>query len=129
MTLLEALVVVAITAFVGAIEYPNLERAIGVLALREAASTLTADLRTVHADAMRTGQSVTFALTADGRTYGWSEGQARRVPDTVAVSMTPGAISFFADGSATGGTLKLSSKGREVPISIDSATGTVSVGQ
>src|SRR5580692_7076137 len=100
MTLLEALVVVAITAFVGAIEYPNLERAIGVLALREAASTLTADLRTVHADAMRTGQNVTFALTADGRTYGWSEGQARRVPDTVAVSMTPGAISFFADGSA-----------------------------
>ncbi|HSZ75413.1 MAG TPA: GspH/FimT family pseudopilin [Rhizomicrobium sp.] len=129
MTLLEALVVVALTALVGAIEFPNLERAIGVLALREAASTLTADLRTVHADAMRTGQDVTFALTADGRAYGWTEGQARKMPDTVAVSMSPSAIRFFADGSATGGTLKLSAKGREVPISIDSATGSVSVGQ
>lgn len=129
MTLLEALVVVGITAMVGALEYPNLERALDVLSLRETASTLTANLRVVRADALRTGQDVTFALAPDGRGYGWSEGQARKIPSTVALSVEPGGtIRFFADGSSSGGAIKLMAAGRAIPISVDSATGTVSVG-
>jgi len=129
MTLLEALVVVGITALVGALEFPNLERALDVLSLRETASTMTADLRVVRADALRTGQDITFALAPDGRGYGWSEGQARKIPPAVTLQVEPGGtIKFFADGSASGGTLKLTSAGRAIPISVDSATGTVTAG-
>jgi general secretion pathway protein H len=128
MTLLEALVVVGITALVGAIEFPNLERALNVLSLREAASTLTADLRVARAEAQRTGQDITFAFTGDGHSYGWSEGEVRRLPQMVALSTQNATIRFFADGSASGGVIKLTAAGRSIPISVDSATGTVSVG-
>jgi general secretion pathway protein H len=126
MTLLEALVVVAITALVGALEFPNLERALAMFSLRETASALTADLREARADALREDQDVTFTFTPDGRGYVWSEG-ARTLPQVVSVQQSA-TIRFFADGSASGGAIKLASGGRVVPISVDSATGTVTAG-
>lgn len=127
MTLLEALVVVAITALVGALEFPNLERALAMFSLRETASALTADLREAHADALREGQGVTFAFTPDGRGYVWSDGQTRTLPQVVSVQQGA-TIRFFADGSASGGAIKLASGKRVIPISVDSATGTVTAG-
>ena len=54
-TLLEALVVIAIVALVAGLIAPNMRTSLGVLSLRQTAAVLQADLRVAHATAMRTG--------------------------------------------------------------------------
>lgn len=111
MTLLEALVVVAITAMLGAIAWPEMRAMRGTVEFGAAAADVAATLSAARADAVRTGTEVVFdpAPIAGAR-----------------LAVTEGAtIRFFADGSATGGTVVLAAAGRRAAWRIDAATGRI----
>lgn len=126
MTLLEALVVVTLTVVIGLLAFPSMDHAYGVLTLRETAGTIAANLRIAHADAMDKGLEVDFSIQSDGHGYGWSEGEARRVPVAIDLQMSKGEdIEFYADGSSSGGAIALSDSIHQIDVSVDPATGAV----
>ncbi len=127
MTLLEALVVVAVTAMVGAITFPNLGRMLDAARLRQAAGTLQADLRIARAEAVGRDQRVEVDLSTDNHGYGWGGVEKSRTPPGVVLARTSSdPLTFFADGSASGGGLVVASPSRRIVVSVDPATGAVS---
>jgi type II secretory pathway pseudopilin PulG len=126
-TLLELLVVIGLMSLIAMIGVPDFEHEMDLLQLKEAASTIQSNLRIVRSDALRSNQPVTFSLSGDGKGYGWSEGETRRVPGQVELRMSKGqSILFYGDGTTTGGAVVASSGGREISIVVDDATGAVS---
>ena len=127
MTLLEALVVMGLMALVATLAFPNIERTLGFLQLRETTGTLVANLRIARSDAVRSGQDVEFRVAPDGKSYGWSEGEARAVPGQVIVRALKGTtIVFYSDGTTSGGELEALADGRRISVEVDEATGAVS---
>jgi general secretion pathway protein H len=130
MTLLEALVVVAISVIVAMLAFPGIERALDILSLREASGALAANLQVARGDALKTGRDLTFTIGGDGKSYGWDEGETRRVPGAIELRMSKGSsIIFYADGATSGGTVTASADGRQTSITVDQATGAVLSGQ
>jgi general secretion pathway protein H len=128
-TLLELLVVMGLMVLLATIAFPALERALDLFQLRETAGVVEANLRLVRSDAVRSGQSITFTVSSDGKSYGWSEGEARQLPRGIDVSLSRGqTIVFYGDGSSSGGELVTSTNGRRISIDVDDATGAVSPG-
>ena len=125
-TLLEALVVIAVVAMVSAIVAPNMGRSLGLLSLRQSASVVQADLRVARATAMRTGTALTVTRLPDGHGYDWIGG-TRHLPTSIALNMS-GPISFFPDGSLIPATVALKSGRQQIPISIGATTGAVTAG-
>jgi prepilin-type N-terminal cleavage/methylation domain-containing protein len=125
-TLLEALVVIAITALIAAIVAPNMAASLDLLSLRQSAAVLQADLRVAHATALRTGSPVTVKGLPDRHGYDWIGG-TRHFPTAVSVNMSA-PVSFLPDGSLIPATISIASGARRVPISIDSTTGAIKAG-
>jgi prepilin-type N-terminal cleavage/methylation domain-containing protein len=126
-TLLEILVVMGMTALIAMIVAPNIEHSLGLMQLRETVGALQANLRVMRSDALRSDQPVTFSLSADGNSYGWSEGETRRLPAQMVLRLAGSqTIRFYGDGTSTGGTIVASSGSRKIPIVVDAATGAVS---
>ena len=125
-TLLEALVVIAVVAMIAAIVAPDVGRSLALLSLRQSASVVQGDLRVAHATAMRTGNPITVTRLADGHGYDWLGG-TRHLPADIAISMS-GPISFFPDGSMIPATVALKGNGRQIPIALNSTTGAVTAG-
>ncbi len=127
-TLIEVLVVVAVTALIGGIAFPRLQQNLGTLALRQAASALEANLRIARAEALRSGGRVVVAMAPDGRSYGWLTGSQTAVPGAVHLNANPNrSIEFYPDGTSTGGHFVMATAYRSIGISIDSFTGIVTV--
>jgi general secretion pathway protein H len=121
-TLIESLVVLAITAAIAALVFPSFERAMDAAALSRATSWLEADLRWARAQALAGGAQQTLGVAADGQTWAWSGGGERRLPDPVRITQASAApIAFFRDGSAVGGALALSAGGRSAAVLVTSA--------
>ena len=127
-TLMETLVVVALTAMAATILFPRVERGYAAVSLHEGTAVLMADLRTAHATAIRTAARVTFSVGDDGRTYAWTPGFAKVTPSGVNITPAGAAIAFFPDGSTTGGALMLSSGASRVVVAVDPSTAAVSAG-
>lgn len=126
MTLIEALVVVALTVVIGLVSFPSIERTYGILTLHETADAVAANLRIAHADAMDKDRDVSFGVQSDGHGYEWSEGEARRTPAAIDLQMSKGQkIQFYSDGSSSGGVITLASGNHRVDLSVDTATGAV----
>lgn len=125
-TLLEALVVIALVALIAAIIAPNIEGSLNLLSLRQSASVMQADLRVAHATALRTGSTVTVKLRPDGHGYDWIGG-TRQFPQAVSVSMS-NPVSFLADGSLVPATISVATGTRRIPLTIDTTTGAVTAG-
>ncbi|MGZ8362373.1 MAG: pilus assembly FimT family protein [Caulobacteraceae bacterium] len=128
-TLLEALVVLAITAMISAVAFPNLTRGLDRMALRQAERALTADIAEARARAIRGGSPVLFNVAADGRSYGWSGSARRSTPSSVSVSLEPSVLSFSQDGGATPGQIRLTSVAGAASLTIDPVTGSVLAGR
>ena len=102
MTLMEALVVTAVTVLVGGILFPDMQRSTERLAEAQARTAVTADLRRSRAAAMRSGRPVALTVSGDGRSY--SIGESRR--DLAAgLTLAPAGarLVFHPDGSSWGG--------------------------
>lgn len=125
-TLLETLVVMAITVLVGAIVFPNIETSLRSLAVRQTASLVQANLRVARGEALRGDTMVAFAVDADGGGFSWTNGPAQRAPlGVLMATANRQAITFFPDGSSSGGEVALNGAGRQLVISVDPQTGAV----
>jgi type II secretory pathway pseudopilin PulG len=125
-TLLEALVVIAIVTMVAAIIAPNIGASLNLLSLRQSASVVQADLRTARATAMRTGNKVVVTPLAQGRGYNWVGG-TRRLPEDIALKMS-GPVTFMPDGSMAAAGITLTSASRKIPIGFNTTTGAITAG-
>lgn len=122
MTLIEALVVVAVSALVSAVAFPNMRAARDAASFRAETAALAADLRSARAQAQRRGAPVVFTTAADG--WAWT-GAPRRVARARVAAVPPRPIRFFADGSSDGGAVTLALGARRAQVAVDADTGAV----
>jgi general secretion pathway protein H len=127
-TLAEALVVVAITAAISAIAYPNLRQGLGHAAFVQASAGVAADLRMAHAQALSTGAEVDIQVAPDGSGYGWTPGPQRALVEGLSLAPTGVAVRFYPDGSAAGEPLELNNGRAMARFAADPATGVVGPG-
>lgn len=111
MTLMEALVVTAVTVLVGGIMFPSLQRSTERLAEAQARTAMTADLRRSRADAVRSARPVTLTVADDGRSYRVG-GVRRELTAGVTLAPAGAALTFHADGSIRGAPLALKTPAR-----------------
>ena len=123
-TLIEMLVVIGILGLITGLVFPAWTSPLRRVQLYEARAALVANLRAARAASVRGGGPVTLGVTDDGRGYGWS-GSRAFLPAPVAIAGEPRSITFFADGSSTGGALKLTERERTLTVEIDPASGLV----
>lgn len=126
-TLIESLTVLAITAAIGALIFPQMNRAVRAVALVEARQAVAADLRWARGRAMASGAPMRLLVAQDGGAYGWEEGTQRRLPGGVRLRPEgAGPIAFYPDGSTRPGALSLWSGARRAQVQV-SANGVVAV--
>jgi general secretion pathway protein H len=128
-TLIEALVVLAVVGMVAGLAFPAMERARTALGVRHAREQALAALADARTRAVRTGTQAAVSAMAGGTAVGindrpayplGSDGDAR-------IEAAPARIVFYADGSATGGELRITAAGARTILTVASDTGLVSV--
>ena len=122
-TLLEALVVIAIMALIAGLMAPNIGASLDLLSLRQSAAVLQADLRIARATALRTGRPVVVKPLPGGHGYDWIGG-TRHLPGAIVLSMSA-PVSFLPDGSLIPAGISIAAGTRRIPIVIDSTTGAI----
>jgi prepilin-type N-terminal cleavage/methylation domain-containing protein len=124
-TLLETLVVVAITALIATIIAANLERSLGVLQLQQNVRVLQADLRVARGTALRTGRKVDLEATNHGREYDWIGG-SRFLPAGITLTMSRPFV-VYPDGSVDAPSMVMALGRRQHVLRVDAVTGGVTV--
>ncbi len=105
-TLVEVLVIVAILSLMAAIVFPSVERALRLQSFVESARRVELGLRSARAMAVGNGVPIQFQTSADR--HGFNYGDHRdRLPVSTTIELPDGGITFFADGSATGGQVEV----------------------
>ena len=134
-TLIELLVVLAIIAL-AMIAVPSIVAGLPGVRLRAATDDMVATLRGLHEEAIRRQDTTELILDPVARAYRDSTGRgAQALPPVVssvgfrAITIGPAVplvrIRFFADGSASGGTIRLQHGSLSTSIVIDWLTGRV----
>jgi len=134
-TLVELLVVLGIIGL-AMIAVPNIVSALPRVRLHAAADDMVAALRGLHEQAIRRQDTTELILDPVARVYRTSAGsETHALPQVVsAVGFTtiaigpadpPFRIRFFADGSASGGTIRLRHGNLSASIVVDWLTGRV----
>jgi general secretion pathway protein H len=132
------LVVMAILALVAAVALPSVRLPSRGPPLGLVAADIAAKLRAARALAIAENREAAFAFDAQARTYA-VEGTGRPEPlpagaglsITTARQLVRGSeearLLFFADGTSSGGTIRLSHERRSVAITVEWLTGVVDV--
>lgn len=123
-TLIEALVVVAITALVTMIGFPRLQQGLQTLARQQTATAVMERLREARATAILYDQPVVFSVADNGRLYGW-RGSSARTGAGVYLTPTNGPIAFYADGTSSGGALWVTAARRSYLVGVDPANAAI----
>jgi general secretion pathway protein H len=125
-TLIEALVVVAITALISGLAFPRLQGMIAAQEFTLGSSAVALGLRETRAIAIRNGRAAGFGIAANGHGYS-VDGQVRaRLPPTVSLRTENRAdVIFYPDGTSNGGRLTLGGGGRRADFIIYPTTGLV----
>ena len=121
--LIEAMVVIAITVMIGAIAFPELRAGVARATFQQATAGLRADLRMARAQALSTGVRVDLVIAEDGASYSWTPGPRRVLVGGLRLAPAGASTSFFPDGSATGGRLRLTAGRRGFDVEINPLTG------
>lgn len=138
-TLIEMMVVLALLALISAMILPMMGGSQAKADVQAAARELAAGLRTTRNLAMMRGHSESFLVDTGNGSFRAGKGSAaRRIPGGVqAVLVTAtqeqisdriGGIRFFADGSSTGGGVRLAKGKSRDQVLVDWLTGRVSMG-
>ena len=135
-TLIEMLVALAIVALLATAAAPALGRAIDRARFNGGTREIVSALKSARHEARSAGHEASFTL--DVQTHAYSvAGRERRleVPSTTTLVLltgdserlgaTRGAIRFFPDGSATGGSVILVFRDRQQSVSVDWITGAI----
>jgi len=109
-TLIEMLVVLAVTALVGALAFPQVERAISRQQFQREVQAMQGALNAARAKAIATAAPLRFEP---------------QVVDGMRLDLPSGGLWFFADGSSTGGEVSMSMDGRSLRIAISGPTGAI----
>lgn len=123
-TLIEMLVVLAVLALVSGILYPALDKALRRQAFVSACADVDALLRRARAEAMRRGSPIRIAAASDRRGLVSPAGEAR-LPAGAGLAMPLRGLAFFPDGSALGGVVTVTDRGRARRWSVESPTGAI----
>jgi general secretion pathway protein H len=126
-TLIEAMVVMAITVAVGAIIFPDLRQGLAGVAFSQAVAGVRADLRMARAQALRTGAPVEIVVDRGGLGYGWTHGPSRGLVEGLSMSPQGGVMDFYPDGSASGAALSLTNGRAETHFEVDRNTGVLRI--
>lgn len=125
MTLLETLVVLAVTGLLAALAFPSLDRSVQRYAAVQARVALVADLRVARADAVRRGREVLVSLAPDGRTYAIASRHVT-LPTGMRLALRGSdPIAFHPDGSASSATIMVEGPGGGQRLRVEGATGLV----
>jgi general secretion pathway protein H len=125
-SLIEILVVLVILGLALAIVAGFAPRGYTTVDLATGADGLANTLRLARAQAITRQQPVTFAAMAGGRSYA-VDGESQLLPAALSMAGTP-VIRFSADGSCSGGAIRLAAGGQTRLVRVDGLTGRVSVG-
>ena len=135
-TLLELLVALSIMALLAALAVPIVGRGFTGPAIETAANGLAADLRRLRQDAVSLRREATLVVDLEGRSYSTSsDGRVRAfAPEVAVLAARPRpargrefVVTFFGDGSATGGSIALTAGERRRHIAIDRLSGRVRI--
>jgi len=129
-TLIEALVVVGITAMVALIGFPRLQRSLATMAEQQTVASVATGLRQARATALRGDGTVAFAVAGGGREYGMGGGPVAHAAPGVtltAASARGGRILFYGDGSSSGGVVLVHGAKRTTAVEVRAWGGAVAV--
>lgn len=126
-TLLEVLATLGIMVLITGLVFPNLLKPLERMPLAQARAALAANLRAARADAAASGHSVTLDVAEDGRSYGWAHASVD-LPAGVTVTTGPRSVTFFADGSTSGGRWRMADRRRALDVAVDPDVGVVTAG-
>lgn len=127
-TLIEVLVIVAITGLVSGLLFPRLETQADRAAFQQMFSKLDADVRAARNSALRSDELVRVAISQDHHGY-FINGTAISLPGTMTLVAQPDSfLLFFADGRSTGGILTLEAGHRRAQVAVDTDTGLIASG-
>ena len=137
-TLIEVMVVLVLIALIMAVTLPPLAGTRGKAEMRTATLEIAAAMRQARSLAITRGRTEVFAintalgtfLAGDARRMGRLPGDVHAVLMTTTDErddVTTGNIRFFADGSATGGGVRLSQGRRRSDITVDWLTGRIAI--
>lgn len=126
-TLIEALVVVAITTMAAMIGFPRMQQALLTLSERQTATVIGEVLRQARADAMLRDEPVIFVV--DAHAYGEGEAGIRTPPGvTLSARQAPGGrIAFYGDGSSSGGQVIVHATGGIIRLTVAPLGGSVAL--
>jgi general secretion pathway protein H len=123
-TLIEMLVVLAVTALVTGIAFPALDRTMRGQSFEGAADAIELGLRSARADAISRGVPIRFELGADRRSV-LVGGGVIPIPSGTVVTLPTQGIAFFSDGTSNGGRIDLVGSGRSRRLDVDPGSGAV----
>jgi general secretion pathway protein H len=126
-TLIEMLVVLAVSGLVSTLAFPAVERALDQQRFRGGVTAVLAGLSATRADAVRSGKTVRFDVDPARGEFAVTGRTRDTLAEGIAITAAARPILFFKDGSSTGGALSITNAKRAVRISVDSATGKITV--
>jgi len=137
-TLLELLVVMSIAAMLAALVRPMYATAVPGARLKTDATNLAASLREARNRAVSSGRRVAVVFEPEAATYTIADGAATELSRGTLLSFTPPGVeakstdepirlTFYADGSSSGGSVALQSNANAYRIDVDWLTGRVRV--
>lgn len=126
-TLLEVLATLGVMVLITGLVFPSVLKPLQRMPLSQARAALAANLRAARADAAASGHSVTLDVAEDGESYGWANARVA-LPAGVSFARGPRSVTFFADGSSTGGRWRLAGRGRALEVAVDPDVGVVTAG-
>ena len=134
---MELLVVLGVLGLVLALAVPSLGRSLPGLQLQTEARTVAGALREARVLAITGNRETTLVVDVEQRTLQLGGGAVVRLNPQLGISLRAassetaaagtGGISFFPDGTSTGGRVTLSLGERERHVVVDWLTGKVSV--
>ena len=137
-TLLEMIIVLAITGLLMAIVAPKLPGVLANTQMKTATREIAAGLKNARIKAISSRQEQALLFDTQNKSYALGDRQKQLgIPDgselslvtaeSEQVSETQGKIRFFTDGSSTGGQVKLQYKHNAYVVDVNWRTGKVSI--
>jgi prepilin-type N-terminal cleavage/methylation domain-containing protein len=126
-TLVEMLVVLAITGLIAGIGFPRLQTMVAAQEWRTAVASVSSVLRAARAQSIRSGAMAGVSVAANGRLLKIDGGNSISLPESVSVVMAQ-PVGFYADGSARGGDVLVVGAARRARIVVATTTGLLATG-
>lgn len=138
-TLMELLVVLVLMSSLLALVPPLFDRGLTTTGLNAVAREMMAAMRYARSTAVSRREPVAFTLDLEQHLYRVDGRRAVSLPDALRLELVTaqselrgtgaGAITFYSDGSATGGSLTLVTEGRSLRLDVDWLSGRVSINE